>query len=143
MDRSGEGRGKASVMSSQASYSTWRDFGAAVGPLSAPWLFLNVPQGRFTQRWPPGWQWPPGMSGGAGLNGRMQESKESLRRQLLAARQNVQAQIDTLRGLPSPLPGSAARPSAARPRSNDALIARLTETLADLEDILAELGDGS
>jgi hypothetical protein len=32
-------------MSSQASYSTWRDFGAAVGPLSAPWLFLNVPQG--------------------------------------------------------------------------------------------------
>jgi len=45
MDRSGEGRGKASVMSSQASYSTWRDFGAAVGPLSAPWLFLNVPQG--------------------------------------------------------------------------------------------------
>jgi DHA1 family inner membrane transport protein len=31
-------------LSSQASYSTWRDFGAAVGPLSAPWLFLNVPQ---------------------------------------------------------------------------------------------------
>jgi MFS family permease len=45
MDRSGGGRGKASVLSSQASYSTWRDFGAAVGPLSAPWLFLNVPQG--------------------------------------------------------------------------------------------------
>jgi MFS transporter, DHA1 family, inner membrane transport protein len=38
-------RGKASVLSSQASYSTWRDFGAAVGPLSAPWLFLNVGQG--------------------------------------------------------------------------------------------------
>jgi len=38
-------RGKASVLSSQASYSTWRDFGAAVGPLSAPWLFLNVAQG--------------------------------------------------------------------------------------------------
>jgi MFS family permease len=37
-------RGKTSVLSSQASYSTWRDFGAAVGPLSAPWLFLNVPQ---------------------------------------------------------------------------------------------------
>jgi MFS family permease len=31
-------------LSSQASYSTWRDFGAAVGPLTAPWLFLNVPQ---------------------------------------------------------------------------------------------------
>ena len=37
-------RSKASVLSSQASYSTWRDFGAAVGPLSAPWLFLHVPQ---------------------------------------------------------------------------------------------------
>lgn len=32
-------------LSSQASYSTWRDFGAAVGPLTAPWLFLNIPQG--------------------------------------------------------------------------------------------------
>ncbi len=41
----GHGTGKgAGVLSSQASYSTWRDFGAAVGPLSAPWLFLNVPQ---------------------------------------------------------------------------------------------------
>ncbi len=37
-------RGQGGVLSSQASYSTWRDFGAAVGPLSAPWLFLNVPQ---------------------------------------------------------------------------------------------------
>jgi hypothetical protein len=35
-------RGHASDLSSQASYSTWRDFGAAVGPLSAPWLFLSV-----------------------------------------------------------------------------------------------------
>ena len=32
------------VLSSQASYSTWRDFGAAVGPLTAPWLFLHIPQ---------------------------------------------------------------------------------------------------
>lgn len=32
-------------LNSQASYSTWRDFGAAVGPLTAPWLFLNIPQG--------------------------------------------------------------------------------------------------
>jgi hypothetical protein len=38
-------RGHGSVLSSQASYSTWRDFGAAAGPLSAPWLFLNVAQG--------------------------------------------------------------------------------------------------
>jgi len=37
-------RRQGSVLSSQASYSTWRDFGAAVGPLTAPWLFLNVPQ---------------------------------------------------------------------------------------------------
>ncbi len=37
-------RGHGGVLSSQASYSTWRDFGAAVGPLSAPWLFLNIPQ---------------------------------------------------------------------------------------------------
>jgi DHA1 family inner membrane transport protein len=37
-------RGKGGVLSSQASYSTWRDFGAAVGPLTAPWLFLNVSQ---------------------------------------------------------------------------------------------------
>ncbi|MCC8429794.1 MFS transporter [Reyranella aquatilis] len=37
-------RGHGTVLSSQASYSTWRDFGAAVGPLTAPWLFLNVPQ---------------------------------------------------------------------------------------------------
>jgi MFS transporter, DHA1 family, inner membrane transport protein len=31
-------------LSSQASYSTWRDFGAALGPLTAPFLFLNIPQ---------------------------------------------------------------------------------------------------
>ena len=37
-------RGHGTVLSSQASYSTWRDFGAAVGPLTAPWLFLNVAQ---------------------------------------------------------------------------------------------------
>jgi len=37
-------RGHGTVLSSQASYSTWRDFGAAVGPLTAPWLFLTVPQ---------------------------------------------------------------------------------------------------
>lgn len=37
-------RGQGGVLASQASYSTWRDFGAAVGPLSAPWLFLNVAQ---------------------------------------------------------------------------------------------------
>jgi len=78
------------------------------------------------------------------LNGRMQESKESLRRQLLAARQNVQAQIDKLRGLPSPLAGVSGAPFRGEATAgNDALIARLTETLADIEDILAELDDGA
>jgi dipeptide/tripeptide permease len=42
LDRSSSG-----YLSSQASYSTWRDFGAAVGPLSAPWLFLNFTQGTL------------------------------------------------------------------------------------------------
>ncbi|UYN95434.1 MAG: MFS transporter [Enhydrobacter sp.] len=37
-------RASAAYLSSQASYSTWRDFGAAVGPLTAPWLFLNLSQ---------------------------------------------------------------------------------------------------
>jgi MFS family permease len=31
-------------LSSQASYSTWRDFGAAIGPLTAPFLFVHIPQ---------------------------------------------------------------------------------------------------
>jgi len=34
-------------LSSQASYSTWRDFGAALGPLSAPWLFLALSQSQL------------------------------------------------------------------------------------------------
>jgi MFS transporter, DHA1 family, inner membrane transport protein len=38
-------RAKGGYLASQASYSTWRDFGAAIGPLSAPWLFLNIAQG--------------------------------------------------------------------------------------------------
>jgi DHA1 family inner membrane transport protein len=40
-------RVSSGFLSSQASYSTWRDFGAAVGPLSAPWLFLNFSQGAL------------------------------------------------------------------------------------------------
>ena len=42
LDRAGGG-----YLSSQASYSTWRDFGAAIGPLSAPWLFLTFSQGAL------------------------------------------------------------------------------------------------
>lgn len=37
-------RVQGGYLASQASYSTWRDFGAAVGPLTAPWLFLNIAQ---------------------------------------------------------------------------------------------------
>jgi len=37
-------RATGGYLSSQASYSTWRDFGAAIGPLMAPFLFLHVPQ---------------------------------------------------------------------------------------------------
>jgi DHA1 family inner membrane transport protein len=38
-------RAQGGYLASQASYSTWRDFGAAIGPLTAPWLFLNIAQG--------------------------------------------------------------------------------------------------
>ena len=73
----------------------------------------------------------------------MEDSKESLRRQLLAARQTVQAQIDRLRGLPSPLAGVGSTPfGGTAATGNDALIARLRETLGDIEDSLAELEDG-
>jgi len=37
-------RSEGRYLASQATFSTWRDFGAAVGPLTAPFLFLNVPQ---------------------------------------------------------------------------------------------------
>ena len=43
-------RGKSSVLSSQASYSTWRDFGAALGPLTAPWVPGNSPLDRALVR---------------------------------------------------------------------------------------------
>ena len=38
-------RAKSGVLASQATYSTWRDLGAAVGPLVAGAIFAAVPQG--------------------------------------------------------------------------------------------------
>jgi hypothetical protein len=74
----------------------------------------------------------------------MAESKESLRRQLLAAREKIQAQIDKLRGLPSPLAGIGSAPYRGNALSeNDQLIAKLTETLSDIDDSLEELKDGA
>jgi hypothetical protein len=73
----------------------------------------------------------------------MADSKESLRRQLLEARGKVQAQIDKLRGLPTPLAGIGLEPMRAN-RLNvegDPLLAKLTETLRDIDDSLEELED--
>ena len=70
----------------------------------------------------------------------MEESTESLRQQLLAARKNVQAQIDRLRGLPSPLAGVGGAPFRGNAMAdNDELIAKLTQTLHEIDDSLAEL----
>src|SRR5262245_30501673 len=108
-------------------------------------------------RWPSGWRWRRG-GVWCRATGRevtpdvcpsrytvpMAESKESLRRQLLEAREKVQAQIDKLRGLPSPLAGVGSAPfRGTAGAENDQLIAKLSETLSDIEDSLAELGDGT
>jgi hypothetical protein len=71
----------------------------------------------------------------------MEESKESLRRQLLEARANVQAQIDKLRGLPTPLAGIGLERLRANGlgEESDAVLAKLVETLRDIDDSLEEL----
>jgi len=70
----------------------------------------------------------------------MEESTESLRRQLLAARKNVQRQIDNLRAAPDPLAGVERAPFGAGDVSFDnELIARLTKTLQEIDDGLAAL----
>ena len=74
----------------------------------------------------------------------MVDSTESLRRQLLEARGKVQAQIDKLRSLPTPLAGIGLEPMRAN-RLNvegDPLLAKLTETLRDIDDSLEELDGG-
>jgi hypothetical protein len=71
----------------------------------------------------------------------MADSTESLRRQLLEAREKVQAQIDKLRGLPTPLAGVGLEPMRANGLDDegDTLLAKLTETLRDIDDSLEEL----
>jgi hypothetical protein len=70
----------------------------------------------------------------------MVESKESLRQLLLAARAKVQQQIDRLRASPDPLAGIDRAPFGAGDTGFDReLIARLTETLQEIDDSLAGL----
>ncbi len=58
----GHGNGKGGgVLSSQASYSTWRDFGAAVGLLSrAVAVSHRSARGPLWRAWPWGWASAPG-----------------------------------------------------------------------------------
>jgi hypothetical protein len=74
----------------------------------------------------------------------MADTTESLRRQLLEARGKVQAQIDKLRGLPTPLAGIGLEPMRANRLDveGDALLTKLTETLRDIDDSLEAL-DGA
>ena len=78
------------------------------------------------------------------------DSTDGLRRQLLAARQKVIAQIDKLRARPYPLAGigpvgtvmfgmGAPFRSNGVMIDNDELIAKLTETLREIDDCLAGL----
>src|SRR5258708_7770132 len=72
----------------------------------------------------------------------MEETTESLRQQLLAARENVQRQIDKLRATPDPLAGVERAPFGAGDVSFDKeLIARLIKTLSDINDSLTGLED--
>ena len=82
------------------------------------------------------------------------DSPDGLRRQLLAARKNVVAQIDKLRARPYPLAGIDPIGTVMFGMGvpfrtngviidNDELIAKLTETLRDIDDCLArEESDG-
>jgi hypothetical protein len=77
------------------------------------------------------------------------DSTDGLRRQLLAARQKVIQQIDKLRARPYPLAGigpvgTVMFGMGAPFRTNgvmidDELIAKLTETLRDIDDCLVDL----
>jgi hypothetical protein len=79
----------------------------------------------------------------------MEESTESLRQQLLAARENVQRQIDKLRARPYPVvvgpDGTSLQGIGGLVRTNgvmidnDELIAKLTETLREIDESLAGL----
>jgi uncharacterized protein involved in exopolysaccharide biosynthesis len=79
----------------------------------------------------------------------MEESTESLRQQLLAARENVERQIDKLRARPYPVAagpgGKVLHGIAGLIRTNgvmidnDELIAKLTKTLREIDESLAGL----
>jgi len=75
----------------------------------------------------------------------MADPTESLRRQLLEAREKVQAQIDKLRGLPTPLAGVGLEPMRANGLDDegDTLLTKLTETLRDIDDSLEELNSAA
>jgi hypothetical protein len=66
----------------------------------------------------------------------MEPTTEILREELLAAREKVRTQIDRLRARPYPV---AAIGPIGTVIDNDALIARLTETLRQIEEFLAGL----
>ncbi len=79
----------------------------------------------------------------------MEESTESLRQQLRAARENVERHIDKLRARPYPAAagpgGTALQGIGGLVRTNgvmidnDELIAKLTETLREIDESLAGL----
>jgi biotin operon repressor len=79
----------------------------------------------------------------------MEESTESLRQQLLAARENVERQIDKLRARPYPVAagpgGKVLHGIAGLVRTNgvmidnDELIAKLTKTLREIDESLKGL----
>ena len=71
----------------------------------------------------------------------MEESTESLKRQLLAARENVQRQIDKLRAPTDPLAGVERAPFGAGDVGFDKdLIAKLTKTLREIDEKSGRVG---
>jgi hypothetical protein len=78
--------------------------------------------------------------GAMGYRSAMEETTESLRQQLLAARENVERQIDKLRATPDPLAGIERAPFGGGDVSFDKeLVAKLTETLREIDESLAGL----
>ncbi len=67
------------------------------------------------------------------------DSTDGLRRQLLAARKKLQEQIDKLRARPDPLAGIGPVGTNGATLDNEELIAKLTETLRDIDDCIAGL----
>jgi hypothetical protein len=68
----------------------------------------------------------------------MEESPESLRQALLAAREKVQRQIDRLQARPYPMVAAGVRTNGVM-IDNDELIAKLALTLQEIDESLAGL----